>query len=235
MNDELNDEDRLEIDALQRNIKSNFQKVVSLSPLLSDDLQTLAMNIEEPARLADFIASSLSTISTADQAGGARDARRPRADGQPEPDPDQGARGPRARLEDPVAGAVGGRQEPARVLPARAAQGDPEGARRRRRPAEGDRGAAREDRRGRHARGRPEGGATASWIGCRGCRWPRPSTPCRARISTGSSRCRGTKRTDEVIDLRKTKRDPRRTITRVSTRPRTASSIPRGAEAEPRR
>ncbi len=62
--DVLRDEDRLEIDALLRNIKSNFQKVVSLSPLLSDDLQTLAMNIEEPARLADFIASSLSTIST---------------------------------------------------------------------------------------------------------------------------------------------------------------------------
>jgi ATP-dependent Lon protease len=65
VDDVLRDEDRLEIDALLRNIKSNFQKVVSLSPLLSDDLQTLAMNIEEPARLADFIASSLSTISTA--------------------------------------------------------------------------------------------------------------------------------------------------------------------------
>jgi ATP-dependent Lon protease len=63
--DELNDEDRLEIDALQRNIKSNFQKVVSLSQLLSDDLQTLALNIAEPGRLADFIASSLTTIGTA--------------------------------------------------------------------------------------------------------------------------------------------------------------------------
>ena len=38
---------------------------MSLSPLLSDDLQTLAANIVEPGRLADFIASSLSTISTA--------------------------------------------------------------------------------------------------------------------------------------------------------------------------
>jgi len=56
--------DRLEIDALARNIRTNFQQVVSLSPLLSDDLQTLAMNITEPGRLADFIASSLSTIST---------------------------------------------------------------------------------------------------------------------------------------------------------------------------
>ena len=62
--EELKDEDRLEIDALQRNIKSNFQQVVSLSPLLSDDLQTLAMSITEPSKLADFIASSLTTIAT---------------------------------------------------------------------------------------------------------------------------------------------------------------------------
>jgi ATP-dependent Lon protease len=63
--EDTNDADGLEIDALARNIKTNFQQVVSLSPLLSDDLQTLAMNITEPGRLADFIASSLTTISTA--------------------------------------------------------------------------------------------------------------------------------------------------------------------------
>src|SRR5437762_870428 len=62
--DVIREEDRLEIDALQRNIKTNFQHVVSLSPLLSDDLQALAMNITEPGRLADFIASSLATLST---------------------------------------------------------------------------------------------------------------------------------------------------------------------------
>ncbi|MBI2222758.1 MAG: endopeptidase La [Acidobacteria bacterium] len=60
----LEEEDRLEVDALQRNIKTNFQQVVSLSSLLSDDLQTLAANITDPARLADFIASSLPTLST---------------------------------------------------------------------------------------------------------------------------------------------------------------------------
>jgi ATP-dependent Lon protease len=64
-NEDTNDRDVIEIDALARNIKTNFQQVVSLSPLLSDDLQTLAMNISEPGRLADFIASSLTTISTA--------------------------------------------------------------------------------------------------------------------------------------------------------------------------
>jgi len=61
----LAETDRLEIDALLRNIKTSFQKVVSLSPLLSEDLQTLAANITEPGRLSDFIASSLSTIATA--------------------------------------------------------------------------------------------------------------------------------------------------------------------------
>jgi ATP-dependent Lon protease len=60
----LSERDKLEIDAFQRNIKTNFQQIVSLSPLLSDDLQTLAMNISEPGRLADFIASSLGSIST---------------------------------------------------------------------------------------------------------------------------------------------------------------------------
>ena len=60
----VSDADKLEIDALQRNIKTNFQQVVSLSPLLSDDLQTLALNISDPGKLADFIASSLSTIAT---------------------------------------------------------------------------------------------------------------------------------------------------------------------------
>src|SRR4051812_44836240 len=50
--DDTQDVDKLEIDALARNIKTNFQQVVSLSPLLSDDLQTLATNITEPGRLA---------------------------------------------------------------------------------------------------------------------------------------------------------------------------------------
>jgi len=56
--------DTLQIDALQRNIRANYQQVVTLSPLMSDDLQTLAMNIEEPGRLADFIAASLGSLST---------------------------------------------------------------------------------------------------------------------------------------------------------------------------
>src|SRR5579859_8260453 len=48
-----------EIEALQRNVVTQFQQIVSASPTLSDELQTIAMNIDEPGRLVDFIASSL--------------------------------------------------------------------------------------------------------------------------------------------------------------------------------
>jgi ATP-dependent Lon protease len=60
----LRDTDAVEIDALQRNVRSNFQQVVHLSPVLSEDLTALAANVADPGRVADFIASSLSTIST---------------------------------------------------------------------------------------------------------------------------------------------------------------------------
>ena len=61
----LQETDALEIDALQRNVRANFQQVVQLSPVLSEDLTALAANIADPGRVADFIASSLSTIGTA--------------------------------------------------------------------------------------------------------------------------------------------------------------------------
>ena len=56
-----------ELEALQRNVVSEFQQIVTSSPTLSDDLQTIAINIDEPGRLADFIASSLPFLTTADK------------------------------------------------------------------------------------------------------------------------------------------------------------------------
>ena len=56
-----------EMEALQRNVVSQFQQIVTSSPTLSDDLQTIAINIEEPGRLADFIASSLPFLTTTDK------------------------------------------------------------------------------------------------------------------------------------------------------------------------
>ncbi|MGA7313981.1 MAG: endopeptidase La [Silvibacterium sp.] len=56
-----------ESEALQRNVLSEFQQIVTASPTLSDELQTIAMNIEEPGRLVDFIASSLPFLATTDK------------------------------------------------------------------------------------------------------------------------------------------------------------------------
>ncbi len=53
-----------ELEALQRNAQDLFRDVVSHSPQLSDDLHSVAMNIDDPGRLADFIAGTLPSLST---------------------------------------------------------------------------------------------------------------------------------------------------------------------------
>jgi ATP-dependent Lon protease len=58
-------EQDVEVRALAQSAQGLFQRVVELSPTLSDELQTLAANIQEPARLADFIAGSLPSLATA--------------------------------------------------------------------------------------------------------------------------------------------------------------------------
>ena len=51
--------DSVEATALARDVRDQFVALVSESPRLSDELQVLAMNIEEPSRLADLVASNL--------------------------------------------------------------------------------------------------------------------------------------------------------------------------------
>ena len=53
-----------ELSALVRNARELFRDVVGRSPQLSDDLQTVALNIDDPVRLADFIAANLPSLST---------------------------------------------------------------------------------------------------------------------------------------------------------------------------
>ncbi len=53
-----------ELAALERNAQDLFREVVARSPQLSDDLQTVALNIDDPGRLADFIAGTLPTLTT---------------------------------------------------------------------------------------------------------------------------------------------------------------------------
>jgi len=60
-------EKRPDFEALVRSVTSLFQQVVQLSPTLSDDLQTVVMNIDDPGRLADFIAANLPSLSSTER------------------------------------------------------------------------------------------------------------------------------------------------------------------------
>jgi len=61
---ELETERDAELTALERSVQELFREVVARSPQLSDDLQNEVMNIDSPARLADFVASTLPSLST---------------------------------------------------------------------------------------------------------------------------------------------------------------------------
>ena len=56
-----------EMEALRQNAISLFQQIVSLSPSLSDDLQSIPASIAELGRLADFTATSLPSLSSTEK------------------------------------------------------------------------------------------------------------------------------------------------------------------------
>jgi ATP-dependent Lon protease len=64
LNEVVPPDQEIEVKALAQSAQGLFQRVVELSPTLSDELQTLAANIQDPSRLADFIAASLPSLTT---------------------------------------------------------------------------------------------------------------------------------------------------------------------------
>jgi len=56
--------DDVELQALRRNALELFREVVARSPQLADDLQNVALNIEDAGRFADFIAGTLPSLTT---------------------------------------------------------------------------------------------------------------------------------------------------------------------------
>ena len=65
--DDKQPESDANVEALVRNVIGQFQQIVSESPTLSDELRTIAANIEDPGRLVDFVASSLPFLTTDDK------------------------------------------------------------------------------------------------------------------------------------------------------------------------
>lgn len=52
-------ETSLELEALMRNIVGLFRKLVDLAPYLPEEVEAVVINIEDPSKLADFIASNI--------------------------------------------------------------------------------------------------------------------------------------------------------------------------------
>jgi len=67
LQDVMPKEKQADFDAIVRSVTSLFQQVVQLSPTLSDDLQTVVMNIDDPGRLTDFIAANLPSLSSTEK------------------------------------------------------------------------------------------------------------------------------------------------------------------------
>lgn len=64
---EIEPEEDAELEALVQSAVTMFQQIVAGSPNLSDDLATVAGNITEPGKLADFIGGTLPSLSHADR------------------------------------------------------------------------------------------------------------------------------------------------------------------------
>ena len=141
-----------EIEALQRNVLTLFQQIVAGSPTSvgrTFDRGDEHRRTRPPGGLHRIV---VAVAVHARQAGHAGDSRHPRAAGEDQPAPGQGTRSPATAQQDSERSAGPGAADAARVLPARADEGDPErtgraGRRpaRRRRPEE-------ENRRSGHAR-----------------------------------------------------------------------------------
>ena len=121
-----------EIEALARSVVSQFESYVKLNKKISPEVLGTASQIEDYSKLADTIASHLA-IKIAEKQADTRDhlgLRAARARVHADGERDLGAAG---RAEDQQPRQASDGEDAARVLPERADEGHPEGARRQRR------------------------------------------------------------------------------------------------------
>jgi len=64
---EVPEDQAIEVEAARRSIASLFQKAVSLSPDLPDELQGLVNSVQDPGVLTDLVAAHIPRLSTADK------------------------------------------------------------------------------------------------------------------------------------------------------------------------
>ena len=212
----------LEVQALMRTVQAQIEQYVANGAPVPPEAAVAARNITEPGLLADMVAYSpdmsteqrqelLETIDVVERLKLVSNFL-----GTPDRDP-------RAEGSDPVRGQVRDGQDPARVHPARAAQGDPARAGRGRPAAGRDQRAAREGRSGRHA-GRDQGP---------GDQGSRPDEPDPVRVARGRRHpdLRGLAGRPAVERRRPTTSSTSRKPPASSTRTTTASRRSRSASS----
>ena len=145
--------EQVEAEALARSVVNEFEGYVKLNKKVSPEVVGVVQQIEDYAKLADTVASHLA-VKIPDKQVILETPSRHRAAGEgarPDGERNLGAAG---REAHPHARQAPDGEDPARVLPQRADEGDPEGARRR-----GRQGRARRDRRQDQAHQAVEGSA----------------------------------------------------------------------------
>ena len=215
-------EPRPELQALTRNVQSTFSEIIEQIPYLPEELQLAVTNIDDPSALSHLIAGAL-RISAEEKQELLEEV-------------DVGKR--LRRLSEILARELeviqlgtkiqsqvqsGDRQGPARVLAARAAEGDPARARRGRTRAAPRSPTCAGGSRRRTSPRRRASRPSASSRGSRGCRPRPPSTASSAPTSSGWSSCPGASRPRTTSTSSTPARSSTRTTT-TSRRSRTGSS-----------
>ena len=152
--------DKVEAEALARSVVTEFEGYVKLNKKVSPEVVGVVQQIEDYAKLADTVASHLAVKIPDKQAMLETHGRRRAAGEGARPDGERDL-GPAGREAHPHARQAPDGEDAARVLPQRADEGDPEGARRRGRSRRACR-ARREDQEDQALQGSPrEGDARA--------------------------------------------------------------------------
>ena len=145
-----------EIEALRRAVMQQFDQYVKLNKKIPPEILTSISSIDDPGPPGRHHRRA-PAAQARQQADRARPGRRQAAPGEPVRADRARGRHPERRQEDPRPRQAPDGKEPARLLPERAGQGDPEGTGRRRRGRR-HRGDREEDQARQDAQGRQEEG-----------------------------------------------------------------------------
>ena len=225
--------ENVEVEALGINLKKLAREVIELMPELPAAATELVESITHPGHLADLIAANVDVPIEEKQAG-PRDGRPQGADEARARAAQPQARDPQALEQDRLRREGRDVEDPARVLPAPAAQGDQGRARRDGRGGGGARRAAGAAEEGRPAARGGEGRATRSSTGCKTIPAASSEYTVARTYLDWIADLPWSKQSEDNLDIENARADPRRRPLRPREGEEAHPRVPRGAQAEER-